>query len=110
MGRDLLHDHQFRQAVTALDHIVELEMGFSAIQALEDADFDGSDKVQALMYIMQIGLSAIFRSKGLSSCDWPLSRRTRGKRSHSRGGSFDRLQASKLVSPSRGSRVNDPCE
>lgn len=65
MGRDLLHDHQFRQAVTALDHIVEREMGFSAVQALEDGDFDASDKVQVLTYIMQIGLSTIFRSKGL---------------------------------------------
>lgn len=64
MSRDLLHDHQFRQAVTALDHIVEREMGFSAIQALEDGDFNASDNVQALTYIMQIGLSGIFRSKG----------------------------------------------
>ncbi len=65
MGRDLLHDPLFRQAVAALDHIVESEMGFSAIQALEGGDFDDSDKVQVLTYIMQIGLSAVLRARGL---------------------------------------------
>ena len=65
MGRDLLYDPVFRQAVAALNHIVESEMGFSAIQALEDGDFDASDKVQVLTYIMQIGLSAVLRAKGL---------------------------------------------
>lgn len=65
MGRDLLHDPVFRQAVAALDHIIESEMGFSAIQALEDGDFDASDKVQVLTFAMQIGLSAVFRAKGL---------------------------------------------
>lgn len=65
MGRDLLHDPVFRQAVVALDHIVESEMGFSAIQALDGGDFDDSDKVQVLTYIMQIGLSAVLRAKGL---------------------------------------------
>ena len=65
MGRDLIHDPLFRQAVAALDHIVESEMGFSAIQALEDGDFDASDKVQILTYIMQIGLSTVLRAKGL---------------------------------------------
>lgn len=65
MGRDLLHDPLFRQAVAALDHIVESEMGFSAIQALDGGDFDDSDKVQVLTYTMQIGLSAVLRAKGL---------------------------------------------
>lgn len=65
MGRDLLHTPLFRQAVVALDHIVQSEMGFSAIQALEDGDFDASDRVQVLTYIMQIGLTVILRAKGL---------------------------------------------
>ena len=65
MGRDLLHDPLFRQAVAAIDHIVESEMGFSAIQALNGGDFDDSDKVQVLTYTMQIGLSAVLRAKGL---------------------------------------------
>ena len=65
MGQGLIHDSLFRQAVTALDHIVESEMGFSAIQALEDGDFDASDKVQVLTYTMQIGLIAVLRAKGL---------------------------------------------
>ena len=65
MGRDLIHDPLFRQAVTALDHIVKPEMGFSAIQALEDGDFEASDKVQVLTFAMQVGLSTILLSKGL---------------------------------------------
>ena len=65
MGQDLIHDYLFRQAIAALDYIVESEMGFSAIQALEDGDFDGSDKVQVLTYTMQIGLIAVLRAKGL---------------------------------------------
>ena len=65
MGKDLIHDSLFRQAVAALDYIVESEMGFSAIQALKDGDFDASDKVQVLTYIVQIGLIAVLRAKGL---------------------------------------------
>ena len=65
MGQDLIHDSVFRQAVAALDYIVESEMGFSAIQALTDGDFDASDKVQVLTYTMQIGLIAVLRDKGL---------------------------------------------
>lgn len=65
MGQDLIHDSLFRQAIEAFDHIVESEMGFSAIQALEDGDFDASDKVQVLTYTMQIGLIAVLRAKGL---------------------------------------------
>ena len=66
MGRDLLHVPLFRQAVAALDHIIEPEMGFSAIQALQDGDFDVSDKIQVLTYAMQIGLSTILREKGVN--------------------------------------------
>ena len=65
MGQDLLHDPLFRRSVAALDHIIEPEMGFSAIQALEDGDFDASDKVQVLTYAMQIGIGTILRAKGL---------------------------------------------
>lgn len=65
MGQDLIHNLVFYQAVAALDHIVESEMGFSAIKALESGEFDASDKIQVLTYIMQIGLSAVLSSKGL---------------------------------------------
>ena len=65
MGRDLIHDPVFRQAVAALDHIIESEMAFSAIRALKDGDFDASDKVQVLTYTMQIGLIAVLRARGL---------------------------------------------
>ena len=65
MGRDLLHDPLFCQAVASLDQIVKPEMDFSAIQALEAGEFEASDKVQVLTYVMQIGLITILRAKGL---------------------------------------------
>ena len=65
MGQDLIHEPVFHQAIAALDHIVKSEMGFSAIKALESGEFDASDKIQVLTYIMQIGLSAVLSSKGL---------------------------------------------
>lgn len=65
MGQDLIHEPVFYQAVAGLDHIVESEMSFSAIKALESGEFDASDKIQILTYIMQIGLSAVLSSRGL---------------------------------------------
>ncbi|MCJ1403645.1 hypothetical protein MMC11_006868 [Xylographa trunciseda] len=65
MGQELLQNSVFYEAVAALDHVVQVEMGFSAIEALESGEFDASDKIQVLTYVMQIGLTAILRSKGL---------------------------------------------
>ena len=65
MGRDLLRIPTFYNAVAALDFISKSEMGFAATEALKEGDFDSSDRVQVLTYMMQIGLIALFRSKGL---------------------------------------------
>ena len=65
MGREMLSNMAFHEAIASMDPIVKLEMGFSALQALEAGDFDASDRVQVLTYAMQIGLAAVLKSKGL---------------------------------------------
>ncbi|KAI0023479.1 6-methyl salicylic acid synthase [Xylariomycetidae sp. FL0641] len=67
MGKELLSTSPtFCQAIEPLDRIVQAENGFSAIEALESGDFvDMSDRVQVLTYVVQVGLSAVLRAKGL---------------------------------------------
>lgn len=65
MGREMLSNAVFYAAIASIDPIIEVEMGFSALQALEAGDFDASDKVQVLTYAMQIGLAAVLNTKGL---------------------------------------------
>ncbi|KAI4126609.1 MAG: hypothetical protein LQ338_003659 [Usnochroma carphineum] len=64
MGRDMLLNVVFHEAVAAIDPTVMTEAGFSALQALELGDFQTSDRVQVLIYVMQIGLAAVLQSKG----------------------------------------------
>ena len=66
MGQELLSDPTFHKAVSAIDPIVEAEMGFSALQALEVGDLGTSDKIQVLTYVMQIGLAAVANAKGIT--------------------------------------------
>lgn len=67
MGRALMTNAVFYRAIEAIDGIVQEEAGFSAIDALRSPGTDswGSDEVQVLTYVMQIGLAAILRSKGV---------------------------------------------
>ena len=66
MGQELLSNTVFHGEVASVNPIVEAEMGFSALKALETGDFESSDRVQVLTYVMQIGLSAVLRSKGIT--------------------------------------------
>ncbi|KAF7591328.1 hypothetical protein BBP40_001652 [Aspergillus hancockii] len=65
MAHDLLQYSVFREAIESIDTIVQEEMGFSAIQAMETGNFGGSDQVQVLTYLMQIGLSEVLHSQGV---------------------------------------------
>ncbi|KAI1263583.1 6-MSAS [Xylariaceae sp. FL1019] len=66
MGKELIHNSIFFQAVQPLDDIIQAEGGFSVIDALRDGEhFDQSDRVQVLTYTVQIGLAAVLRNKGL---------------------------------------------
>ncbi|ORY58820.1 6-methylsalicylic acid synthase [Pseudomassariella vexata] len=65
MGKELLHDPVFRQALATLEPIYEKEAGFSVVQALETGDFEASERVQIMTYAIQIGLSQVLQSKGV---------------------------------------------
>ncbi|RAL13374.1 type I polyketide synthase [Aspergillus homomorphus CBS 101889] len=65
MGKELLQNPIFVQAVQPLDEIVEAEIGLSPIALLQSGEFEASDHVQILTYIMQIGISAVLHSHGV---------------------------------------------
>jgi 6-methylsalicylic acid synthase len=65
MAKGLIGDPVFYRAVSSLDPIVQEEMGFSALESLKTGNFESSSEIQVLTYIMQVGLAAVLRSKGL---------------------------------------------
>lgn len=65
MGKELLRYADFSQIVSSLDQIVQKECGYSAVEALETGEIGGSDRIQVLTYLVQIGLSQVLRSKCL---------------------------------------------
>ena len=65
MGRDMLKNPVYFQTIVSVDDIVQAEMGFSAVNALQAGDFESSERVQVLTYIMQIGLSSVLKNKGI---------------------------------------------
>ena len=66
MGQSLLSNPVFYEAIAPTEAIVQTEAGFSALQALKEGDIESSDKVQILTYVMQIGLAAVLKSKGVT--------------------------------------------
>jgi 6-methylsalicylic acid synthase len=68
MGKELLFDLVFLQAIKPLDTIVHAEAGFSVIEALASGSFmEDSGWIQILTYVVQIGLSKVLEARGL----WP---------------------------------------
>lgn len=57
-------DVNFRRMVENLDEIIVLKAGFSPIAVLSTPNFDNSDKVQVLTYVMQIALVSSLDVKG----------------------------------------------
>ncbi|KAF2624055.1 ketoacyl-synt-domain-containing protein [Macroventuria anomochaeta] len=66
MGKELLHNSVFHCALTSLDDIFQREADFSVIEALQTSDLGGSARIQVLTYAVQIGLTALLRSQGIS--------------------------------------------
>ena len=66
MGKELITNPIFRNATAPLDRIIKEEVGFSAFDLLQGGEFERSDVVQILTYVMHIGIAAILRSKGIS--------------------------------------------
>ena len=65
MGLALLEEPAFAEIVQVLEPIIEREMGFSASTAMRSVDFESTDKIQILTYVMQVGLAAVLRTRGL---------------------------------------------
>ncbi|OCK83041.1 polyketide syntase 2 [Lepidopterella palustris CBS 459.81] len=65
MGQELLKKEPvFVTIIEELDHVIQAEADFSAIQALREADFDTTDKIQILTYVVQVGLAVLLQIKG----------------------------------------------
>ncbi len=63
MGQVLIDkDPAFVEAVDQVEPIIQKEMGFSVTAALRSGDFESTDKIQVLTFVMQIGLSAILNA------------------------------------------------
>lgn len=65
MGKELLKNPVFYQAISALNWVIEKEAGFSALLALQRGELGCSDRVQVLTYLVQVGLAEVLRSKGV---------------------------------------------
>ncbi|KJZ74128.1 hypothetical protein HIM_06577 [Hirsutella minnesotensis 3608] len=65
MGKDLLSDPVFHMIVSDLDAVIKPESGFSAVEALRSGDLEGTESVQILTYVIQVGLSQVLRSRGI---------------------------------------------
>ena len=66
MGQSLLDNPTFREAVLPTVPIVQEQAGFSPLEALKNGDIETTDKVQILTYVMQIGITAVLESNGIS--------------------------------------------
>ncbi|CAI7595643.1 unnamed protein product [Penicillium bialowiezense] len=65
MGQELLENPVFLQAIEPLDAIIQAEIKLSPIALLRSGQFEASDHVQILTYIMQIGIAAVLNSHGV---------------------------------------------
>ncbi|MFC5059914.1 type I polyketide synthase [Saccharothrix xinjiangensis] len=65
MGRALLAgEPAFAEVLAELEPVFAAEIGFSPRQALFDGDFATVDRVQGLIFAVQVGLAAVWRSYG----------------------------------------------
>jgi len=65
MGKELLTDVVFHHTVAPLDTIIVHELGYSALESLRTGNFDQSDEIQVLTYLVQVGLSKMLQAKGI---------------------------------------------
>lgn len=65
MGKEMLSNPIFTNAIEPLDEVVQSEMDSSPIEWLRDGDFESTHRIQILTYIMQIGIAAVLESNGL---------------------------------------------
>ncbi|WP_199510922.1 type I polyketide synthase [Nucisporomicrobium flavum] len=69
MGRELLlHEPAFAEVVDAVDHVYRAEMGFSPREVIMGDRLDTVDRIQAMIFVIQVGLAAVWRELGLRPC------------------------------------------
>lgn len=64
MGVELLRDPDFAQLVDVMEPIFLEEIGFSPRQVLAEPELDGVDRIQTMIFAMQMGLVAVLRKHG----------------------------------------------
>ncbi|GGW54704.1 phthiocerol synthesis polyketide synthase type I PpsA [Streptomyces lucensis JCM 4490] len=65
MGRELLaSEPAFAAVIDEIDPVFQKEIGFSARQAVLDGDFDTVDRIQTMIFAVQVALAAVWRSYG----------------------------------------------
>jgi 6-methylsalicylic acid synthase len=64
MGRELLSEPPFATVIDELEPVFAAEIGFSPRQALRSGDFRDVARAQAMIFAMQVGLAALWRSCG----------------------------------------------
>ncbi|WP_242911398.1 acyltransferase domain-containing protein [Actinomadura terrae] len=64
MGRRLLEEAAFAEVVDVLEPVFAREIGFSPRAVLTGGDLGGVDRVQSLIFAMQVGLAALLRDRG----------------------------------------------
>lgn len=66
MGQTLLDvESAFTEVVEEVEPIIQEEMKFSTSAALRSGDFETTDKIQILTFVMQIGLAAVLKASGV---------------------------------------------
>ncbi|ABW13010.1 Beta-ketoacyl synthase [Parafrankia sp. EAN1pec] len=66
MGRELLIDEPaFAAAIDRIDPVFAAELGVRPLEVLESGDLGSVDVIQAMLFAMQVGLSAVWRAYGL---------------------------------------------
>ncbi|MEV4805672.1 beta-ketoacyl synthase N-terminal-like domain-containing protein [Nonomuraea sp. NPDC049421] len=65
MGRELLAVPEFAALVDEVEPIFAEEIGFSPRRVLTDGDLDAIDRVQTMIFVMQLGLARLWNAYGV---------------------------------------------
>ncbi|MFF1712014.1 type I polyketide synthase [Streptomyces sp. NPDC058268] len=67
MGRELLaSEPAFAAVIDAIEPVFQEEIGFSPRQALLDGDFDTVDRIQTMIFAVQVALASVWRANGVT--------------------------------------------
>lgn len=66
MGRELLEtEPAFARAIDVIDPVFRAEIGWSPREKLRSGTLNGVDQIQAMIFVTQVGLAAVWRELGL---------------------------------------------